>query len=189
MSCIPHSRLTQNRLGTMGFNARLRRFHVGEENPLHPRAALAQDRAGPLQGHLPHQGHGEGLELLGEVLAATLPGRCNTVDLAIVTTASPRQRTDDHALLVEDVEVPPLHRLDMVVTGHRGPGSIALLRPQRLRHLDLQHEGRATRLKASLLSTPFLTKQLSRRLLQCHRLAPSCSHQASLDSTENNEEP
>ena len=29
---------------------------------------------------------------------------------------APRQRADDHALLVEDVEVPPLHRLNMVVT-------------------------------------------------------------------------
>ncbi|MEY4692496.1 MAG: hypothetical protein RIT19_2821 [Verrucomicrobiota bacterium] len=108
----------------------IRRLHVGEEHPPHSRVALAEDLAGTLHGHLTHQGHGEGLELLGEVLAATLPGRGHTVHLAVVATASPRQGTHDYALHVEDVEVPPLHRLDMVVAGHRGPGARAFLRPQ-----------------------------------------------------------
>ena len=40
-----------------------------------------------------------------------------------------------------------LHRLDMVVAGPPGPGSVALLRPQRSRLLDLQYEGRRTCLK------------------------------------------
>ena len=170
---------------------RMCRLHVGEEHPLHPRVALAEDLAGTLHGHLTHQGHCEGLEFLGEVLAATLPGRGHTVHLAVVATASSRQRTDDHALLVEDVEVPPLHRLDMVVAGHRGPGSGALLRPQLGRLLNLQHEGRRTCLKPRLHHTPGFAKpqQLSKRLLGCHRPASFCGRQAPPDSTGNDEEP
>ncbi len=158
----------------------IRRLHVGEEHPPHPGVALAEDLAGPLHWHLPHKGHGEGLELLGEGLAAPLPRQGHTVNLAVVATASPRQGTDDHALLVEDVEVPPLHRFDMVVAGHRGPGARAFLRPQRGRILDLQHEGRRTCLKASLDYTPSLPKpqQLSKRLLRCHRRSSSRGLQA-----------
>jgi hypothetical protein len=52
---------------------------VGEKHPPHPRVALAEDLAGPLHGHLPHQGHGEGLELMGEVLAATFRGKAHTI--------------------------------------------------------------------------------------------------------------
>jgi hypothetical protein len=119
----------------------IRRLHVGEEHPPHPLVALAEDLTGPLHWYLTHQGHSEGLELLGEVLAATLPGRGHTVDLAVFATASPRQRTHDYALLVKNVEVPPLHRLDMVVAGHRGPGARAFFRPQLRPCLNLQQEG------------------------------------------------
>ncbi len=171
--------------------SRMRRLPVGKEHLPHPRVALAEDLAGTLHGHLTHQGHGEGLELLDEVLAATLPGRCDSIDLAIVATAPSRQRTDDHAFLVEDVEVPPLHRLDMVVAGHRGTGAGALLRPQTIRLLDLQYEGRRTRLKPRLQHTPGFAKpqQLSKRLLGCHRPTSSCGRQAPPDSTGNDEEP
>ena len=157
----------------------IRRLHVGEELRPHPRVALAEDLAGTLHGHLTHQGHGEGLELLGEVLVASVPGRCDSIDLAVVATASPRQRTDDHTLLNEDVEVPPLHRLDMVVAGDRGPGSSALLRPQRSRLLDRQHEGRRTCLKPRLDYSPRTPKpqQLSKRLFGCHRPGSLCGHQ------------
>ena len=160
--------------------SRMCRLHVGEAHPRHPRVGLAEDLAGTLQGHLSHQGHCEGLELLGEVLAATLPGRGHTVHLAVVATASSRQRTDDHALLVEDVEVPPLHRLDMVVASHRGPGSVALLRPQSSGLLNLQYEDRGTCLKPRLSHTPSFAKpqQLSKRLLRCHRQSSSCGRQA-----------
>ncbi len=158
----------------------LRRLHVGEEHPPHPRVALAEDLAGTLHGHLPHQGHSEGLELLGEVLAAPLPGRGHTVHLSVVATASSRQGTHDYALLFKNVEVPPLHRLDMVVAGHRGPGARAFLRPQRGRLLDLQHEGRRTCRKPRLHYTPSLTKpnQLSKSLLRCHRRSSSSGRQA-----------
>jgi hypothetical protein len=53
------------------------------------------------------------------VLAPPLPRRGHTVHLAVVAKASPRQGTNDHALLVEEVEMPPLHRLDMVEKGNR----------------------------------------------------------------------
>jgi hypothetical protein len=148
----------------------MRRFYMGEEHPTHPRVALSEDLADTLRGHLLRQGHGEGLELLGEVLAATLSGRGYTVHLAIVAVASSRQRTDDHALLVKDVEVTQLHRFDLFVAGHRVPGARAFLRPQRGRLLDLQPKGRRTCLKPGLDYTPSLPKpqQLSKRLLRCH---------------------
>ena len=86
-------------------------------NQLPPRIALAEDLAGPLLWRLTHQDHCESLELLGEVLAAALLGRSYTLQLAVVTTASPRHGTHNHALLVDDVQMPPLHRLDTVVAG------------------------------------------------------------------------
>ncbi len=52
----------------------IRRLHVGEEHPPHPRIALTEDLTGTLHRHLPHEGQGECLELLSEVLAAPLPG-------------------------------------------------------------------------------------------------------------------
>ncbi len=131
-----------------------------------------------------------GPELLDEVLAAPLPGRSHTVHFAVVASAPPRQGTHDYELLVENVEVPPLHRLDMVVAGHRGPGARAFLRPQRGRLFDLQHEGRRTCLKPRLNHTPGFAKpqQLSKRLLGCHRLASSCGRQAPPVPTGNSEE-
>ncbi len=114
---------------------------MGEEHPPHPRVPLTEELTGPLRWHLTHQGHGEGLELLAEVLAELLPGRGHTVHLAVVATASPRQDTHDNALLVEDAEMPPLHRLEMVVANYRGAGAHASLRPQVRRFFHLQQEG------------------------------------------------
>jgi len=171
--------------------ARVRRLHVGEEHPPHPGVALTEDLPGALHGHLAHQGQGKGLKLLGEMLAASLPGRSDTVHLAVVATASSRQRTNDHALLVEDVEVPPLHRLDMVVTGHLGASPSAFFRPQLGGLLDAQDERRGTGLEARFHHSPCLTKpqQLSKCFLGCHRTASSSGRQAPPDSTGNGEEP
>jgi hypothetical protein len=117
---------------------RMRRLDVGGEHPPHPRVALAKDVASTLDRHLPHQGQSEGLELLGKVLAAPLLGRSHTVHLDVIATPAPRQRADDHALLVEDIQMPPLHRLDMVVAGHRGSCPSTFLRPQLGRFFHLQ---------------------------------------------------
>jgi hypothetical protein len=153
---------------------------VGEEYPPHPRVALAEDLAGTLHRHLPHQGHGEGLELLGEVLAAPLPLWGHTVHLAVIAAAFSRQSAHDDALLVENVEVPRLHRLDMVAAGHMGPGPSTLLRPQVRRLLHLQKEGRGTCLKLSLPNTPCLSKlqQLNKHFLKCHHQPSSYGRQA-----------
>ena len=72
-----------------GVESRLRinSLHLAEEYPPHPRAALAEDLAGTPHGHLPDQVYGEGLELIGEVLAAALPWWCNSINLAIVAKA------------------------------------------------------------------------------------------------------
>ncbi len=158
----------------------MRRFRVGDEHPPHPHVALAPDLAGTLHRHLPHQDHGEGLKLLSEVLAAPLLRWGHTVHLAVVTTSPPWQPTQDDALLVRDVEVPPLHRLDMVVAGHRGPGPSTHLRPQVRLFLHPQQEGLGTCLKLNLHDTPCHTKpqQLPKRLLRCHRRSSSCGRQA-----------
>jgi hypothetical protein len=113
---------------------------VGEEHPAHPRVPLAKNLAGPLHGHLTHQGHGEDFELLDELRSATLLRRGDTVDHAIVATVSSLQRTDVYALLVEDVEVPLLHWLDMMVAAHRNPGTGTILGPQPGPPFDLQYE-------------------------------------------------
>jgi hypothetical protein len=102
---------------------------------------------GMLRGHLTHHGHGRGLELLNWVLGTAILRRSHTLQLAIFATTSSWQAKNDHALLVEDVQVPPLYRLEMVIVGHRGPGSINLFRPQRYRFFPLKHESEGTCLK------------------------------------------
>jgi hypothetical protein len=181
----PHSHHVVNAKSCM------RRFHAGEEPPPHPRAALDKDLTSPFHRHFTHQGHGEGLELLGEVPATALPRRCDTVDLAVVPTASSRQRSADQALLVEDVELPLLQRLDMVVAGDRRPGSGTLLRPQRSRLFHLQQESRGASIEPRLDYGPSIPKsqKLSKRLLRCHGRSSSCRHQAPPDATRNSEEP
>jgi hypothetical protein len=77
---------------------------------------------GPLHRYLTHQGHCECLKLLREVLAAALLGLSATAYLAVIVAAPSRQGANDQALLGEDVHLPPLHRLKMVVAGYRAPG-------------------------------------------------------------------
>jgi hypothetical protein len=159
---------------------RMRRFHLGEEHPSHPRVAPAKELAGPNHGHLQHQDYGEGLEFLSELLTAPLPRRGDTGDLAIVATVSSRQRTDDHALHFNDVEVPLLHRLEMAVADHRGPCSSSLLRAQRCRLLYLQHEPRGVCIKPRLdysRSIP-MPQQLPQRFLWCHGRSSAYGRQA-----------
>lgn len=45
---------------------------MGGEHSSHPSVALAGDLAGTLHGHLPLSGQGEGIEVLGEVIAAPI---------------------------------------------------------------------------------------------------------------------
>ena len=110
------------------------------------------------------------------------PRRPDAVHHAVLATAPSRQRANDHTLLVDDIEMPPLHRLVMVVTGNRGRNLATLLRPQRNRLLQLQHEPRGPCIKPLLDYTPSHPKyqQLSKLLLQRHRRSSSCGRQASL---------
>ena len=136
----------------------MRRLYVGEEHPPHPRVALSGHLSGKLQGHLAHRGLGEGLELLVEVLDAHRPGPGQTVHLAVVATASSRQGSNDNALYVEDIPVSPPDRFGIVITGHCGPGSRTLLRPQRVGLLYLQHEDRGACFQPQLHHRPCLCK-------------------------------
>jgi hypothetical protein len=54
----------------------------------------------------------------------------STRHLTVVAPSPSRQRTNNHAFFVEDVEAPPLHRVAMVVAGHRSPSANAFLRLQ-----------------------------------------------------------
>jgi hypothetical protein len=106
----------------------MRRLHVGGEPTPHTRVALAEDLTDTLHGTLPHQGCGDCLKLLREMLDASLSGRCETVDLPIVPKTPSRQPTNDHALLVEEVKMPALQRFDTAMKAHMGHGSATLLR-------------------------------------------------------------
>jgi len=87
---------------------------------------------------------------------ATTVGAHGTLE--VIATASSRQGTYDDAPFVEDVEVPPLHLLDVIVAGDRGPAPSTALRPQVQHLVQPQQEGRGTCLKPSLYNTPRLTK-------------------------------
>jgi len=158
----------------------IRRFNGGEKHPPHPRIALAENLASTLDRHLAHEGESGGFELLGEVLAASFPRRGHTIHLGVVASAPPRQSTHGHALLVEDILMPPLHRLDVVVADHRSSCPSTLLRPQVRRSLHLQEKCRGPRLKPRLHHPPALPKpqQLFERLFRCHRSPSSATHQA-----------
>ena len=136
----------------------IRRLHLGEKYPPHPRVALPEDLASTLDRHLSHEGQSEGFELLGEVLAASFPRRGHTIHLTVVATKSPWQRAHDHTLLVADIQMPPLHRLDMVVAGHLSSCPSTFLRPQLGRFLHLQEKCRGLRLKPRLQNPPTLPK-------------------------------
>jgi hypothetical protein len=136
----------------------IRRLHKSEEHPPDPRVALAEDLTGTLHWHLPHEGQGECLDLRSEVLAAPLSGRGYSVHRAVVPTAVAGQGAHNHTLLVEDIQAAPLHRLDVVVAGHRGSGACTLLRPQVRRFLHFQHKRRGVRVKLCLHHTPVLAQ-------------------------------
>ena len=157
----------------------IRRLHVGEEHSLHPLVAFAEDLASTLDRHLAHEGQSKGVELLGEVLAASFPRRSHTIHLTVIAPAPPWQSAHDHALLVGDIQMPPLHRLDMVATDHRGSCPSTLLRPQVRSFLHLQEKCGGLWLKPRRHHMPALPKpqQLSKGLFRCHRLASSPTRQ------------
>ena len=109
----------------------MRRLHVGEENPRHPRVTLAKNLIASFHGHIADQGHGESLDHLREVLAVALLGRCDTINRAAVATMFSRQATGDNTLLVAGVEMPASRRFDMVTPSHRSAGPRPRLRRQR----------------------------------------------------------
>ena len=84
---------------------RMRRLYVSDEDSLHLRVALAENLVGTLDGHLTHQDDGEGLELLGEMLAKPFSGRDHTVHRAVFATAPSRPGTHGDTLLVEEVHL------------------------------------------------------------------------------------
>ena len=65
----------------------MRRLHLGEKHPPHTLVAVTEDPPNILHAPLTDQGHGGGLELLGKVLAALIPKHCDTLHLAVMTTA------------------------------------------------------------------------------------------------------
>ncbi len=71
-------------------------LHVTEEHPSHTRVILAEDHTDPHHWYLPHLGRSVYLELLAEMLAATLPKQGHRVHRAVVGAAPARQSTYNH---------------------------------------------------------------------------------------------
>src|SRR5260370_36541391 len=74
------------------------------------------------------------------MLPPPLPGRWHPVTAPILAAPASGQGAHDHALLVEDVEVPPLHRLNVVITGDRLPAPGGLFSPQSLGFAHTNHK-------------------------------------------------
>ena len=110
------------------------------EHPPHSLIGFAQNLTRFLDGHLAHQRQGEGFEFLAKMFAAPFPRRSHPINFPILTALASRQRADNHALLIEDVEMPPLHRLDMIVTRHWMPVLGAFLRPNGFGFLHANHK-------------------------------------------------
>jgi hypothetical protein len=94
-------------------------LHVDEVQTINPRIALAEDLASWLDPHLLHQGQCEGLGLLCEAPAPPIPRQGHRGYPVVVITSPPQQRAHNQALLVEDIGIPPLQRLDSVVLANR----------------------------------------------------------------------
>jgi hypothetical protein len=90
---------------------------VREEYRLCPKLALSEDSARARHGDLPHQGKGKNLIHLGEIPAAPLRGRSDTLDIDVVAKATSWQETSEHAFLLENVKVFLLLRLQGIVVG------------------------------------------------------------------------
>ena len=63
---------------------RMLRLHFGAEHLRHPINVLAEDLPGTHHVHLTHQVHGEGLELLHEVVAARFHGGGKVCTVALL---------------------------------------------------------------------------------------------------------
>jgi hypothetical protein len=124
-----------------------RPHHVVEASPLtnflqvaqkdlpHSRVFLVEDSTATLDRHLPYQGHGEGSELLGKVLAAMLPRWGHGTPSRDRYVAPAAEDSQSGALLIEEVERLLLHRFDTVEADNGRAGAHAFFRTQRCCHL------------------------------------------------------
>src|SRR5260221_8054555 len=131
-----------------------------------------QNLSGCFHRHLAHERQCKGFKFLAEMFTAPFPGRRNPVNLSAVATPASWQRADDHAFLVEYVEMAPLHRFDMVVATDRLTTLGTLLRPQRIGLANTEHKSILRRLifGAHNLPTRSKSQQLLKRLFRCHFL-------------------
>src|SRR2546423_13437714 len=106
------------------------------------------------------------------MFAASLPGRSDPVDAPVLAAPASRQSTHNHALFIEHVEVTPLHRLNVVVTGNGLSALGALLRPQSLSLANANHKRILFHFVVSADHFPTRTQaqQLFKRLFRCHFL-------------------
>ena len=158
-----------HRLPLLGFL--IRPVHpVLQPHPTRP------NQPGPLPGVCPALGFPHQVESFHHIL--------NDLELVVhhrnVPEVVAHPVGDAHPLLIEDVEMPPLHRIDVDVTNYWGACARAFFWPQLPRFLHLQQEGLRACLKASPQNTPCLTErqQLCKGLFRCHRSASSSSRSA-----------
>jgi hypothetical protein len=124
--------------------------------------------------HLAHERQRKGFKFLAEMFTAPFPRRRDPIDLSAAAAPASRQRTHNHALLVEHVEVAPLHRFDMVMATHRLTAFGTLLRPKRfgLANTDYKSVLVCFIFGAHNLPTRPKSQQLLKRLFRCHFLTP-----------------
>ena len=135
----------------------MRRLHVGEKHPPHPRVVLIEILPARLTGIALIWVRAKASNSWVKCLLSPSHGG-DAVHFAAIGTSPPRQRTHDHALLVKDVKMPSLDRLDVVATNHRSGGARAFFRPQPERLLNLQHQGRGACPKPQLNNSPTLPR-------------------------------
>ena len=75
------------------------------------------------------------------MLAPAFPRWSHSIDLAILLAQAARERADDHTFLIEDIEVSPLHRFDVIVARDPLLQTSALLWPELGRLLHRDHKG------------------------------------------------
>src|SRR5437870_9818127 len=111
------------------------------------------------------------------MLAPPFPRRGHSINRSVLAAPASRQRAHNHALLVKYVQMPPLHRLNVVVAAHRLPALGALLRPQCFGLLDANHKRVALHFIVGADHFPAQpqSQQFLKRLFRCHFLADQLS--------------
>src|SRR5665213_2491 len=104
------------------------------------------------------------------MFAPPFPRRRHAINRPVALALAARQRADDHAFLVEHVEMTPLHRFDVIITTHLLAAALAFFRPKSLGLFHANHKGLLLLFKFRSDHFPTLaqTQQLMKRFFWRH---------------------